>query len=109
MVKDKPLVVVHESGMGRPTEKVARKLHHVVSAAVFRGRRAELRSELSRVGVPRFMIAGAARAVGSFAHHFIPKILGYVPITAISGKFVQAGSSDHLRNMDIDMQTFEFI
>src|SRR5215469_17025783 len=86
-----------------------RQLHHVVGAAAFRRAWSQLGGELAWVRVPRFAVAGSTGAIGAFAHHFIPEILRDVPIALISRQFVVAGGGDHLWNVSVYVQAFEFV
>src|SRR5215471_14101321 len=86
-----------------------RQLHHVVGAAAFRRAWSQLAGELAWIRVPRFTVAGSAGAIRAFAHHFIPEILRDVPIALISRQFVVAGGGDHLRNVCVYVQAFEFV
>ena len=65
--------------------------------------------EFAGIGVPRLAVAGAAGAVGAFADDFIPEIFGDVAIAAFAGEFVVARRGDHLRNVRVHVQAFEFV
>ena len=55
------------------------------------------------------MIAGATRAVTPFADDFVPEVFSDVAIVLIAGKFVISCGSNHLRNMRVYVQAFQFI
>src|SRR5450631_1021402 len=98
-----------EASIGRPAEQVPRQFHHVVGAAALRGARPEFGRELARIGIPRLAIAGASRAIGALADHFIPEVFGDVAITVFARELVISRRGDHLRNVRIYVQAFEFV
>src|SRR5579872_1014637 len=109
MVEQQALVIIHEASVSLPAKQMSRQLHHVVSATVFSGIGAELGCKLPGVSVPGLVIAGSTRAVTTFANNFIPEIFSDVAVVLITGKFVISCCSNHLRNMSVYMQAFQFI
>ena len=109
MVEQHALVIVHVAGLGRPGKEVARELQHVVHAAVFRSVHAELGREHTWIGSPQLEVTGAAGAVRALTRDFVPEIIGDVPVTIVSGEFIQPRRRDHLRNVCVHMQAFQFI
>ena len=86
-----------------------RQLHHVVGAAALRRVGTEFGRELAGVGVPRLAVAGAAGAVRALADHFVPEIFGDIAVSPVAGEFVIPRCSDDLRDVRVDVQTFQFI
>ena len=103
VVEQQAFVIIHKASVRLPSKKVARQLHHVISAAVFSRVGAEFGCEFSRIGVPGFMIAGSSGAIAALAYHFIPKIFGDVAITEVSRHFVKACRRDHLRDVRVNV------
>jgi len=109
VIEHQALVVIHVVRVGRPAEQVARKFHHVVGAAIFGGGGAEFAGEFSGIGVPRLVIAGAARAVGALAGDFIPEVFGDVAVIRLARELVVTRGGNHLRDVRVDVQAFEFV
>src|ERR1019366_4371033 len=75
VIIERSLVVIEVTGIRRPAVKVAGKLQHVVSAAALRGRGAapQFFSQMARLNLPAFAIAGSTGNIGARAGDFIPE------------------------------------
>src|SRR5450432_1386585 len=86
-----------------------RQLHHVVFAAILRRVSAELARQNARVRPPKFEVTDTTGAIGAFAGHFIPKVVGDIPVALVPGHFIETSGRDYLRCVRIHMQAFELI
>src|SRR6266849_2654445 len=88
---------------------MARELHHVISAAVFRGIGAQFFREFAGICSPTLTIAGAAGAIAPLAGHFIPEILSDVAIPRFTGQLVTSRGPDNFWNLRVHMQSLQFV
>src|ERR1700758_2900979 len=85
------------------------KFHHVVGATTLRRIGAEFGGQFPGIGVPRFAIARAARAVRALTDNFVPEVFGNVAIPLFARQFVITRSGDDLWDVRVDVQTLQFI
>src|SRR5580693_6371092 len=88
---------------------MAGQLHHVVGAAALGRVGSEFGGKLPGVGVPGFTVARTTRAVRTLTDDLLPEILSDVPITALTSEFVVTRGGNHLRNVRVHVQAFEFV
>jgi len=120
VVEQTALVVIEIARLPGPAIEVACQLQHVVRATAFGGIRAGLRSiahvgiaqfpsQLPRLALPSFGVAGAFGNVTARAHHFIPEKVGHIMEAHIAGDLVPARRRDHLRNVRIHVEPAQLV
>src|SRR4029077_2819460 len=98
-----------ETSVGRPSKQMPRQLHHVVCAAALGRVWPQLGRQPARIGVPRLTVAGAARAIRTFAHDFVPEVFSDISVPTLARKLIKPRGRNDLGNMRIYVQSFKLI